>query len=197
MIVFDIETLGTRSTSVILSMAAVYFNPDEKPDHIKLRETAFFAKFDVDEQVRELKREVDRDTITWWSKQCLNAQVNSFKRNPAVDVPFRVGHAAMKAWADEKKDPACWVWARGSLDQVLLDDITKQCGLEPIFTYNRWRDVRTAVDCLFGTTNGYTSVEVPPRVTPFDPALHITKHRPVDDCIFDAMQLLYGKGATQ
>jgi hypothetical protein len=27
----------------------------------------------------------------------------------------------------------------------------------------------------------------------FDPAIHITKHDPVDDCVYDAMMLMYGK----
>jgi hypothetical protein len=94
----------------------------------------------------------------------------------------------MREWAKSKNDTKCWVWARGNLDQLVLDDIEEQIGLEPIWPFARWRDVRTAVDFLYGTTTGYTKVNHPV----FDSKLHITKHNPVDDCIFDAMMLMYG-----
>ena len=47
MFVFDVETLGKQSHSVILSMACVHFDPSEKPSHIDLKQNAFFAKFKV------------------------------------------------------------------------------------------------------------------------------------------------------
>jgi hypothetical protein len=64
----------------------------------------------------------------------------------------------------------------------------EQLTIEPIFPFKRWRDVRTAVDFLTGTTNGYCKVDYPG----FDPYLHITKHNPIDDCVLDVMQLIYG-----
>jgi hypothetical protein len=187
MFVFDVETLGKRSSSVILSMAAVYFNPDEKPDHIQLRQNSFFTKFDVQDQIQRLNREVGKSTIDWWAKQCENVKLKSFKPS-SNDVPFETGHELMREWAKSKNDTKCWVWARGNLDQLVLDDIEEQLEIEPIWEYNRWRDVRTAVDFLYGTTTGYTEVHHPV----FDSKLHITKHNPVDDCIFDAMMLMYG-----
>jgi hypothetical protein len=60
--------------------------------------------------------------------------------------------------------------------------------VEPVFWFNRWRDVRTGIDLLKGSTSGYCKVDYPG----FDPYLHITKHNPIDDCIYDAMMLLYG-----
>jgi hypothetical protein len=108
-------------------------------------------------------------------------------------VPFEIGHGAMSKWAKSKSDNNCWVWARGNLDQMVLSHIEDQMGLENIWSYARWRDVRTAVDFLYGTKNGYVDVDTPAWVEAFDSKLHITKHNPVDDCVFDAMQLMYGK----
>jgi hypothetical protein len=192
MFIFDVETLGKESNSVILSMAAIYFEPDKEPSHTQLRDSAFFVKFDVQDQIKRLNRKVGKTTIEWWSKQCENARNKSFKPR-ADDITFEIGYEAMRQWANTKNDSKCWVWARGNLDQLVLDSMEEQLELKPIWPFSRWRDIRTAVDFLYGTTNGYVEVDTPAWVEAFDSKLHITKHNPIDDCVFDAMQLMYGK----
>ena len=187
MFIFDVETLGKRSSSVILSMACIYFNPLEKPSPQELREGAFFAKFKVKDQVQRLGREINQPTIDWWAKQCENVKVASYKPSQ-YDVEFEIGYEAMREWVAKKNDNKCWVWARGNLDQLVMDDIEESIGLDPIFPYARWRDVRTAIDFLYETNNGYTDVDYPG----FDARNHITKHNPIDDCLLDAMMLMYG-----
>lgn len=192
MFIFDVETLGKESNSVILSMAAIYFEPDKEPSHTQLRDSAFFVKFDVQDQIKRLDRKVGKTTVEWWSKQCENARNKSFKPR-ADDIQFEIGYEAMRQWANTKNDSKCWVWARGNLDQLVLDSMEEQLELKPIWPFSRWRDIRTAVDFLYGTTNGYVEVDTPGWVEAFDSKLHITKHNPIDDCVFDAMQLMYGK----
>jgi hypothetical protein len=74
-----------------------------------------------------------------------------------------------------------------------MDSFEEQLEIEPIWPFQRWRDVRTAIDILYETDKGYVNVVVPPWVDTFDPTLHVTKHNPIDDCAFDIMQLLYGE----
>ncbi len=112
----------------------------------------------------------------------------AFKPNVAIDERFEDGYERMRRWAKSKNEPDSYVWARGNLDQLVLDSMEEQLQIEPIFPFKRWRDVRTAVDFLTGTTNGYCKVNYPG----FDPYLHITKHNPIDDCVLDVMQLIYG-----
>ncbi len=197
MFVFDVETLGKESNSVILSMAAIYFNPDEQPGHQKLFDEAFFVKFDVADQMKRLGRKVGKSTMQWWAKQCENVRIKSFKPNPAIDVKFEDGYEAMRQWAKSKDDTKCYVWARGNLDQLVLDSFEEQLSIEPIWDYSRWRDVRTAVDFLYNVNTGYVKAEVPPWIETFDKDLHITKHNPIDDCVLDAMMLMYGKPNEQ
>jgi hypothetical protein len=197
MFVFDVETLGKESNSVILSMAAIYFNPDEQPGHQKLFDEAFFVKFDVADQMKRLDRKVGKSTMQWWAKQCENVRIKSFKPNPAIDVKFEDGYEAMRQWAKSKNDTKCYVWARGNLDQLVLDSFEEQLSIEPIWDYSRWRDVRTAVDFLYNVNTGYVKAEVPPWIETFDKDLHITKHNPIDDCVLDAMMLMYGKPNEQ
>ena len=192
MFIFDVETLGKESNSVMLSMAAIYFNPDQKPSYQQLRDEAFFVKFDVEDQIKRLHRKVGKTTMNWWAKQCENVKLKSFYPNKDLDIKFEDGYEKMRVWAASKNDPDCWVWARGNLDQLVLDSFEEQLEIPPIFNYARWRDVRTAVDFLYGTSKGYCDVDYPG----FDKFLHITKHNPVDDCILDAMMLMYGKSET-
>ena len=188
MFIFDVETLGKESNSVMLSMAAIYFDPETKPSYEDLYNSAFFVKFDVEDQVRRLDRKIGKSTMQWWAKQCDIVKAKSLKPNKAADVKFEDGYEAMRKWAESKKDDQCYVWARGNLDQLVMDDIEEQLGLEPIWPYARWRDVRTAIDFLYNTTSGYTDVDYPG----FNSKNDITKHNPIDDCVLDAMQLMYG-----
>lgn len=187
MFIFDVETLGKKSNSVILSMACIHFDPDEKPSPEKLRGSAFFAKMNVEQQIVVWKRQSDRSTIDWWSKQCENVRKVSFYPSEN-DVTLEEGIESMRKWSKQFNEKKSWVWARGNLDQMVLGDAEEQIGVESIFLYNRWRDVRTAVDFLTGTNNGYCDVDY----SGFDPNLHITKHNPIDDCVYDVMMLIYG-----
>lgn len=188
MFIFDVETLGKKSNAAILSMACIYFDPDKKPSPQQLHDSAFFVKLDAQDQLKRLKRSITKSSIDWWSKQCLNVKNKSFFPRPD-DVKIEDGLEQLRQWSKQypnsKKE---WIWARGNLDQLVLDDVEEQLGIEPIFHYNRWRDVRTAIDFLYDTDTGYCEVDY----RHFDPNLHITKHDPVDDCVYDVMMMLYG-----
>jgi hypothetical protein len=186
--IFDVETLGKESNSVILSMAAIYFNPDDKPSPKEMLDGSFFVKFDVADQMKRLQRKVGKTTMQWWAKQCDIVREASFKPSPKHDMKFEDGYELMRKWAESKNDANCWVWARGNLDQLVLDSIEEQLEIKPIWTFSRWRDVRTAVDFLYNTKNGYCRVDYPG----FDSQLDIRKHHPLDDCLLDAMMLIYG-----
>ena len=188
MFMFDIETLATRSDAVILSLAVIHFNPDEKPSPERLRGDCFFIKFDVEDQIRRLGRRVDPSTVDWWKKQCENVKRKSVYPTP-IDARFEDGHRELDQWVRWKNDSDAWVWARGNMDQVVFQDIENQVGVDEIFPHYRWRDVRTAVDFLYGTDSGYVVVDYPG----FSKDLHITKHNPIDDCVLDVMMLIYGR----
>jgi len=188
MFIFDVETLGKESNSVILSMAAIYFDPETKPSYEDLYNSAFFVKFDVEDQVRRLDRKIGKTTMQWWAKQCDIVKAKSLKPNKMLDVKFEDGYEAMRKWAESKKDDQCYVWARGNLDQLVLDSFEEQLEIKPIWPFNRWRDVRTAIDILYNTTNGYCPV----NYKGFSADAKVIKHNPVDDCAYDAMMLMYG-----
>jgi len=168
-------------------MAAIHFEPTKRPSFDELKSNAFFVKLDAEDQMLRLKRSTTRSTIDWWAKQCENVKKKSFYPTDD-DVIFEDGYEMLRNYVKQFNDNKSWVWARGNLDQLVMDDIEEQLGIDPVFPYARWRDVRTAIDIFYNTEKGYVDVYYPD----FNFSLNITKHDPVDDCLADAMQLLYG-----
>jgi len=187
MFMFDVETLSVESTAVIISAALIHFDPEQKPSYQDLLDNACFVKLDSKDQVKRLKRTVDLDTLEWWKNQ--HEYVRKVSLDPsgedliAEDAITILQHYMSKFPNAQNQT----MWARGSLDQMAIDSLTRKLDMQPITGYNMWRDVRTAVDLLTGSTNGYCSVEHPT----FN-RTQVIKHSPVHDCALDAMMLIYG-----
>lgn len=188
MFIFDVETLGVDSNAVVLSAALIHFDPEKRPTYQDLLDDACFVKFKAKDQIQRLKRAVDLETLEWWKNQ--HSYVREVSFDPTGDdVTVEEGitrlHNYMNKFPNADKQT---MWARGSLDQIVIDHMARQVGLQVITGYNMWRDVRTAVDILYGTTNGYADVD-----HPLFKRHEVIKHHPVHDCALDAMQLMYGK----
>jgi hypothetical protein len=186
----DIETLGTESTAVILSIAYVPFSFDEKPDYVDLLGRAKFIKLDVEQQLRDLKRTVDPGTINWWEKQCDMVRQKSFIKSNILDCDVAAALNTIKSdigatrntW--DNKDII--FWARGSLDQVVFDSLCKQVLGDMMIPFSNWRDIRTAIDLLYDdSVSGYCNV------AGFNKDV-VLKHDPVHDAAYDVLQLLSG-----
>ena len=188
MLMFDVETLSTSSDSVILSAALIHFNPEEKPSYDELLGKAIFVKFNAKEQVEVYNRKVSKETLEWWGKQHSHVKKASFTPS-SLDVSAKSGLSLLEQYMDTydpKREQT--IWARGSLDQLVIDDLSKTLDFNTITDYTKWRDVRTAVDIMYGSGNGYCDVEYAGFVKEI-----VVKHHPVHDCAYDIMQLLYGK----
>jgi hypothetical protein len=194
MFMVDVETLGVESTSVVLSAAITRFDftdivinatKDEMvSEYNRFVMTSKFVKFDAEEQ-RRLGRVETADTISWWAKQCELAKQMSVASSD-LDVSVKEGIARMRSYINSHGGNNQIVWARGNLDQMALDSLCRSVGEEPLFMYNMWRDVRTAVDLLAtDSRNGYAVI---PN---FNHDLYVTKHIPQNDCALDILQMLY------
>ena len=194
---FDIETMGIESTSVVLSAAIINFDldevlPDELLNEKKMTEIyhdffnrACFVKFDTKSQVLD-GRLVTKSIVDWWAKQADIPRKLSVPPR-ATDLDPARGMDVLKKYIDENGGNQQMFFARGSLDQMAIDSLAMSVGEKPLAMYNQWRDVRTAVDLLAesGYGNGYC------RVKHFNPEAHVIKHDPRHDCAYDIMMLLY------
>ena len=188
MFIFDVETLGVESNAVVLSAAMVHFDPEMRPTYQDLLDNACFVKLNSMDQIKRLNRSVDMGTLEWWQNQHEYVRSVSFDKNSTdilAEDAITILHNYMNKFPNAQKQT---MWARGSLDQMVIDSLAKKLAMQPITDYNMWRDVRTAVDLLYGTTNGYCEVDHPL----FERA-QVIKHHPVHDCALDAMMLMYGR----
>lgn len=194
MISFDIETLGVRSSAVILSVACVRFETSdvEKFAGQKLNDVykdylmnSLFVKFNVEEQIKMLKRTTDDKAIEWWKTQDMLVREKSFRINTTLDVKAKAGIDLVKQYCYfQDKEPV--LWQRGGMDQICFDDMCKQLNIDTL-PFWQWMDYRTACNLTKETAKrGYCDVPG------FDRQL-VVKHDPVHDAAYDIMMLLWGK----
>lgn len=192
MLFLDIESLGVESNSIILSIGALYISDTEPKPYTDLLDKSIFIKLNAKEQIESFGRTASKDTIKWWSEQSELARNTNYK--PSKD-DWGVVEAltTFTKWVDSisTKDDLCWI--RGSLDQVCLDSLYRAADLAPPIAYNKYRDIRTAIDFLYPETskNGY--VEVDQELCIGFNRDQVLKHHPVHDCALDAAMMLYGK----
>ena len=196
MFMFDIETLGIESTAVVLSAAIICFDPEKDSDisFRELVERGLLVKFDAKDQVKRLDRTMTKSTLDWWGKQGDYQQKLSFVPDASRDLITEDGLQAIRKYINQYHrgaDPQTMtIWARGSLDQMAIDSLALKAGVERIAPFNRWRDVRTAVDLMTDSKNGYC------KVTDLDRD-EVVKHDPVHDCALDILMLLRGESSEE
>ena len=190
MFMFDIETLGVESTTVILSAGIIHFDPemDTEISYNDLCQRGLFVKFNAKDQVKRLDRTISKSTLDWWNKQGQWQQESSLVPSESdllAEDGIKAIHKYINKYMGGKKWDTESIWARGSLDQMAIDSLCNKAGVDPIAPFNRWRDMRTAIDMLYGTSNGYCKVQ--------DLSMdEVAKHHPVPDCALDILMLLRG-----
>lgn len=190
MFTFDVETLHNGPRAVILSMGCIHFNGNEKSID-ELQQNIFFSKLDASKQSMRI---ISESTITWWKNQSKEAKEYSFNRDKRHDEDPVEAINRFHSWIKqvEPKFKHGVFWSRGSFDSILYEDLCVDFKIEPIIPWNRWRDIRTAVDILVGGKNGmngYAGIDIN-VVKNFDES-QLIAHQPVDDCLRDTLMLLH------
>jgi hypothetical protein len=178
--------LGVESNAVVLSAALIHFDPESQPTYQDLLDAACFVKFNAKQQM-DSGRTVSKSTLQWWKTQheyVRKVSLEPSHEDVSVETGMQMFYDYMAKYPNAKSQT---MWARGSLDQLAIDSLAVKFGLEEITGYNVWRDVRTAIDILYGTSNGYVDVEHPLFLRH-----EVIKHMPVHDAAYDAMMLMYG-----
>lgn len=168
-VMLDLETLGTRPDTVILTLGAVKFDPfdpDSEPG------PGIYMRMDIEEQLA-LGRTVDDSTIEWWARQDPRVREEAFEGGrTSVDQLHRDLNRFLVGVSD--------IWCQGPVFDIAI--------LEDLYRSQRWgfpwyfwqiRDSRT----LFG-------VHGDPRQKGRDQA-----HNALMDCVYQAqaVQTIYRK----
>ena len=162
-IMVDIETLGTDSNSVVVSISAVTFD-------FLTGKTG--KQFEIGINVLEQALNggmIDNDTMKWWSTQSRDAK-KALTRIQVEDVEESL--KAFNLWIAEAisvdlKDVK--LWGNGSgFDNVLIRNLYRRSGLDFVLPYWCDNDVRTLVTLANINTRDYKFTG--------------TKHNGIDDC---------------
>lgn len=145
-IMIDLETIGTRPGSAILTIGAVRFDPvaadfiNPQDDEILLSlptETAFYRRIERDSCAR-LGLTEDADTLSWWSRQAPEARCEAFDADPRHGIAEVMTEFA--GWCG--RDP--FPWSHGaSFDVVLCEAVFGRLGLRAPWKFWNVRDTRT------------------------------------------------------
>jgi len=136
----DLETLGIKPGSAILSIGAVLFDPDKKlPKKVPEKKT-FYQNIEIKTSLA-MGLTVDQSTVDWWKKQDKKAQdilkVDKITVQKAF-LNFRLFFSQNKI---------VYIWSHGSgFDVVLLEEGYRK--IEMMFPWKCWniRDTRTIFD---------------------------------------------------
>lgn len=158
----DIETLSTKPEAVILTIGGIKFNPftKEKPY------SDFYYRMNVNEQV-DLGRDIEEDTMSWWSTQPKDVIETALSDDNRVDVKETL--EALNKWLVGVDK----IWCQGPVfDICILENIYRQVGLHFNWVFWNIRDSRT----LFG-------------LMPEDPRkkMNFEAHNALEDCRVQSM----------
>lgn len=177
--VFDIETLDTQPTSLVLSLGVVLFDLDaiQPFDELVAQGMNFYFS---QEQQKEVGRTISEDTTRWWSQQGESAQecLNNPNQRDCKDLFVMMNelYAMLNFQPNRKEMP--W-FSRGYFDAVIMEDFCRAMELDPLFKFWCWRDSRTYLDALgIGSLN--QKLAKPEQMTP-----HNSHH----DAAFEAYML--------
>lgn len=130
----DIETLGTRPQSVVLTIGAVKFDPwatDVDTDN------GLYSRIDVDEQIA-MGRHVHQDVIDWWGKQAEDV------REEALGDHDRDSVDTMLDKLNKFLVGCNNIWCQGpAFDAVILEDLYRHKERPTPWNFWQVRDSRT------------------------------------------------------
>lgn len=184
-LLLDIETLGTREDTVILSIACVPFVFEEHECFDIYLTKGFFVKLDVKDQIRKHRRTVSEATIDWWKKQSKEARAANLTIT-AEDRYLVEGLTRLSKFIGSTKynSKKSYVFARGTyFDFPKLEhayEVSAKLAV-PFNTY-KIRDVRTFIDIFAGVDDGQYNLR-------FCNTSKFIKHNCLHDAAMDAARL--------
>jgi 3' exoribonuclease, RNase T-like len=164
-VMIDIEALGVKDSSIILTIGAQQFDPGlhgwyEEPQYDFVGKFHYVpymnVRVDVDQQ-EKLNRTTDKDTMDWWAKQSPEAITEAFSDEDRVSLHDAVDQLIQVC------TPCKRVWAKGTTyDMNILGHAIVQCGKKLPWKFWEVRDARTVyslVPTMDTNMNGHIALD--------------------------------------
>ena len=134
----DLETMAASPNAVVLTLGAVHFNPWGNGYGDKL-----YFRINIDDQDK-FNREVDPNTLEWWSKQDPIVMEEAFSDADRIPLTDAIDRFHKFAWGCDT------FWSHGAtFDLVIIESIYKQLGRPVPWQFWQLRDTRTLFDLGF------------------------------------------------
>lgn len=131
----DMETLAVSPNAVVLSLGAVHFDP-----YTTTISDEIYFKIDLDDQDK-LGREIDPNTLDWWSKQDPAIMEEAFDPNGRLPLVDAINQFHKFAWGCSA------FWSHGAtFDLVIIENLYRQLGKPLPWQFWQLRDTRTLFD---------------------------------------------------
>ena len=183
--IYDFETLSQDPINgVVLSMAMLSFaesrftNPEMAYTYDELVSSTHFIKFSVEDQVRNYKRKIDKETLEWWNNQPAEAREQLKPSDEDKSIEELYSFFIVNKSTNVRK-----IYTRGNtFDPIFLTYVMKQCGKPEPYHWWEVRDTRSLIDGMaWGSDldNKFT----PPNCESF------VHHDPRHDIALDVMRI--------
>ncbi|WP_165311002.1 3'-5' exoribonuclease domain-containing protein [Vibrio ziniensis] len=184
-VTIDLETLDTEKTAKILSIGIVPWNWGEQVSFQELceREASLYIKIDMSSFPDSFTE--SQSTVRWWNEQGQQArhvlEPSSELDTHIEEALHRINHHLVKYVSPLQKDGG-QIFCRGyDFDGGILEHAFKQCLITRPWLYNRFRCIRTVIDTLAKTRNGYVIEHNPEG---------FIKHHALHDAAKDTLTML-------
>ena len=181
--IIDIETLGLETDAPVASIACTPIDFAKHEAYSTYVNTTFSLKLDWQKQIRDKTHKPDESTMAWWAKQ--SDEARRYIQPLPSDVTLKDGLKFLNDFLTNHhgftKDS--WICSRGmAFDFAILDRNYRLYNIKPAIPYNKQRDIRTMIDCLQGSNNGYYEA----KAKLDEPCI---KHVALYDAAYDAFAL--------
>jgi hypothetical protein len=182
--IFDFETLSQDPVDgVVISMAMMSYNAarfaDNPYTYQELLDKCHYIKFNVEDQVKNYNRKIQKDTLEWWSKQNKTAQEKLAPSADDVSISELYSFFVLNKATNMKK-----VYTRrNTFDPVFMSSLMKATGNPEPYA---WWDVRDTISYIEGLV--YPE-EIKTNFIPEGLDEHFVAHDPSHDITMDIMRI--------
>lgn len=184
-VIYDFETLGQdQQNSVVISFAMLPFTEkryiEDPYTYDELVSSCKYIKFDVEDQVTNFNRTINKETVEWWNSQGVEAKKQIRPSNEDVSIHALYEFIINNCECTKIKKS----YTRGNtFDPMFLQYLMIQTGHQDPFHWRTVRDTRSMIEGMsFGMKldNGFTPGELTSK---------FVKHDPCHDVAMDVMRM--------
>lgn len=182
--IYDFETLSQNPVDgVVVSFAMMNFDPNRFENmpytYQELLDKTHYMKFDVEDQVNNYNRKIEKDTLEWWSKQNKEAQAKLAPRDDDRSIADLYDFFVVNKGTNLKK-----VYTRrNTFDPVFMTSLMKATGNPEPYA---WWDVRDTISYIEGLVHPQ---EIKTNFIPEGLEEHFVVHDPCHDIAMDVMRI--------